>query len=140
MSSMEQLFLNWNGPSGTKDPIPFELQKLPGLYIIEHDSEILYVGKSDESAFKRAKDHFRGQGDSTGRWILERYKENQVKLWIGTTEWSARIKDAEWLFINKFDYPPANVNYRDTPYAGDPLIVINIGNRPVKMSPQIKHP
>jgi hypothetical protein len=136
----KQLFLDWCGPLEIKHVIPYYRQKTPGLYIIEFDSEILYVGKSDETAHKRAKDHFRGQGDSTGRWILDQYGEAKIKLWVGITGWSPRISDAEWLLIDRLGFPPANVDYRDTPYSGAPLVIFNKGKIPEKLTSKIEYP
>jgi hypothetical protein len=136
----EQIVLDWNGPLDIRHSIPYYRQKMPGLYIIEVDSEILYLGKSDEAAHKRAKDHFRGQGDSTGRWILNQHNEAKIRLWVGVTDWSIRISDAEWLLIDKLGFPPANVSYRDTPYRGFPLVILNNGKIPEKLSSKIEYP
>ena len=45
---MEQLFLNWKGPFGIKEPIPYELREWVGLYIIEYDSARAKMNTSEE--------------------------------------------------------------------------------------------
>jgi hypothetical protein len=139
---MKQLVLNWTGPFGIRDLIPKELRGCPGLYLVEHDSEIMYVGKAEtEGAFHRAKDHFRGHGDSIGRWILEGRDGSKIRIWvawIAAEGCSELINDAEKLLIFRLD-TRANVNHSEK-YEGNPLHIINKGNHPTKLPVEIKYP
>jgi len=136
---MEQVVLKWKGPFGTRDRMPEELKGWPGLYLIAYDSEILYVGKAEtEGAFKRAKDHFRGQRDNTGRWILNRRDESRIHIWITARSWDDLISDAEKLLIFRLN-PRANVNHVDK-YNGRVLNIINEGAYPAKLSSHIEYP
>lgn len=134
---MEQIVLTWKGPFGIRSSIPEEMKGCPGLYLIEYDSEILYVGKAEtEGAFRRAKDHFRGQGDSTGRWILQGRDESQIHIWVAMRSWDELISNAEQLLICRCN-PRANVNHVDK-YDGKTLRIINEGNYPGELDRQIE--
>ena len=101
--------LSWNGPFQINDPIPYELRGKTGVYKVKYNSETLYVGQSKTSAHKRAKDHFRGQGDSTGRWILEHSLKSQLRIWVTPIEDQNMIDITEKGLIQKLN-PIANVN------------------------------
>lgn len=74
---VEQLKIVWEKPFKFSSKIPAKLCGAVGLYLFEKDSKIFYVGKAEEQgAFKRAKDHFRGQMDSVGKCII---KESNAK-------------------------------------------------------------
>jgi hypothetical protein len=136
---MDQMVLTWKGFFGTRTSIPDELKRWPGLYLIEYNSEILYVGKTEtEGAFKRAKDHFRGQGDSTGRWILQGRDEAQIRIWVTARSWDELVCNAEKLLIFRLN-PCANVNHIDN-YDGKPLRIINEGKYPPRLEKQIESP
>ena len=135
---MKQIDIYWEGPFKYNDSIPYHLRGVPGIYIIDCDSEIMYIGKSETNgAFKRAKDHFRGQGDSTGRWIIERKDESEIMLWIGFTESNEDISLAERYMINHFQ-PSANLNYIEK-YEGEPLEIMNHGKFPKNINKKISN-
>ena len=135
---MKQVVIYWDGPFKYTDSIPSHLRGVPGIYIIECDSEIMYIGKSEtKGAFKRAKDHFRGQGDSTGRWIIERKGKSEIMLWIGFTESSENISLAERFMIYHFQ-ACANLNHIEK-YEGEPLEIINNGKYPKNINKKISN-
>jgi hypothetical protein len=87
---------------------------------------------------KRAKDHFRGQGDSTGRWILERAKEESIGTYVAKHNWDELVSDAEKLLICKLS-PAANLNHVKK-YTGKPLKIVNVGSLPKALPSEISHP
>jgi hypothetical protein len=138
-SKVNQPVLRWRGPFSVKDSIPEELKWWPGFYLIECDSQILYVGIAEsEGAFKRAKDHFRGQGDETGRWICQGREASKIHIWVAARGWDDQSSDLEKLLIFRLN-PPANVNHVDK-YEGKPMCIINEGDCPAKLNPVIESP
>jgi hypothetical protein len=136
---MQEIVLNWMGPLQIRKPVLFDLRGWPGLYLIVCDSKIVYVGKAEsEGALKRAKDHFRGQGDSTGRWILERGDERSIGICVAKQDWNEWISAAEELLIYRLS-PAANLNCIRK-YKGKPLKVINVGFPPATLPSEISHP
>ena len=126
---MKKIVIYWEGPFNPTDPIPNNLRGVPGIYLIECDSEILYIGKSEmNGAFKRAKDHFRDQGDTIGRWIIEQKDKSIISLWIGFTESNEDIFLIEKFLINHYQ-PSANLNYINR-YNREKLEIINYSNHP----------
>ena len=133
---MKQIVIYWEGPFKYTDSIPYHLRGVPGIYIIECDSEIMYIGKSETNgAFKRAKDHFRGQGDSTGRRIIERKDKSKIMLWIGFIELYEDIFLTERYMIYKLK-PNANLNHIKK-YENVPLKIINEGKLPINIKGKI---
>lgn len=101
--------LIWIGPFKIEEPITNDLRGRPGIYRIEYNSETLYVGKSKRAALRRAKDHFRGQGDSTGRWILEGRDKSKICLWVKIIDNIELIDKTEKDLIQELK-PRGNVN------------------------------
>lgn len=136
---MRKLILNWDGPFGSMDSIPKGFRGWPGIYLIEVESEILYIGKAEtEGAFRRAKDHFRGQGDSTGKWILGQRDESKIRIWIAVKDWDEMLSDAEKLLISILK-PRANITHVKK-YNGKPLHIINKGKYPTSLPKEAECP
>ena len=131
---MAKLTIVWEKPYTVNDRIPSRLVGAVGLYIFEVNSKVLYIGKSEEQGgFKRAKDHFRGQMDKTGKCIIEKSGKGKecIKIhagWLEEGEDRYLIDDAEKLFIWHFN-PPCNKTCREL-YQGNPLMVTNEGEIP----------
>jgi hypothetical protein len=142
---MEEIVLNWRGAFKFHTPIPSNLNAAVGLYLLEYNSRILYVGKAkDQGGFKRAKDHLRGYMDSTGRCAIEEAgvkSKDEINLWIGWIEEDralSLIDDAEKLLTFDRD-PPCNKTNRGA-YEGRPLHIKNIGSYPSSMPSEIRSP
>lgn len=136
---MMEVILSWMGPFQIGSHVPLELRAWPGLYLIECNSKIVYVGKAEsEGAMKRAKDHFRGQGDSVGKWILERGGEESIGIYVAKHDWNKSISDAERLLISRLS-PAANLNCIRK-YKGKPLKITNVGSVSTALPSEIIHP
>jgi hypothetical protein len=139
---MEKLLLNWDGPFRFHERISSIFIGAIGLYVLEHNSTIYYVGKTEEhGGIKRAKDHLRGQMDKIGRCVFEKAgakNKNEINIWFGwIDEEKARplINDGEKLLIYDCD-PECNDKYRGK-YQGGPVRIINRGNYPPSLHPEI---
>ena len=142
---MEQLTLNWEGPFKINQRMPSHLIGAIGLYLCECDSKIVYVGKAEtQGAFKRLRDHFRGQMDSTGKCVLSKARDKRksnINNWVGWIEEgepSELIDDAEQLMIYRLQ-PPCNRNHL-VKYEGSPLLIKNKGNHPKDLPEEIRFP
>jgi len=103
------------------------------------------VGKAEkQGAFKRAKDHLRGQMDSKGKCIMKEAdarNKDQVNIWVGWLEVGENallIDDAEKLLIWYFD-PPCNKSNKGE-YNGRHILLINEGNVPTFIPLKISSP
>ena len=55
---MKQIILDWTGPFKMTDPTPRKLYGVIGLYAIEYDSKVIYVGKAEyQGAIREARSH-----------------------------------------------------------------------------------
>jgi len=140
---MEQFTLNWEGPFKFHEPVPPFLNAAVGLYLLECNSRIFYVGKAEtQGGFRRAKDHLRGYMDSTGKCVFEKANvknKDEINIWIGWIEeekLAPLISDAEKLLIYDRD-PPCNKTNREK-YEGHPLHIINKGDYPKNLPSEIK--
>jgi len=135
---MKDIILEWRGPFGIRDTIPKEHRGWPGIYLVEAETEILYVGIAEtEGAHKRSKDHFRGQGDSIGRWILQGRDASQIHIWVARKSWNKLLIDAEGLLIYSLK-PVANVEGVDS-YHGKPICIKNMGSYPERLTKEIQY-
>ena len=139
---MERLTIVWEKPFKFSERIPPNLIGVIGIYILEVGSRICYIGKTEEQGgFKRAKDHFRGQMDSTGKCVLERTptkNRDEINIWAGWIEYGQNrllIDAAERLLI-WFSNPPCNRTNRRI-YEGPSLLIANKGFLPIFLPPEI---
>jgi hypothetical protein len=137
---MEQIILDWQGPFRLTEPSPRTEHGLVGLYAVEVNSKIVYVGKAEyQGTLKEARSH---------NFYERRLKEVGIEwdkmralVYIGTISQdqnSARIDDAESLLIYKIQ-PSCNRRKRKR-YGGIvPFEVINNGHRPQELPAQIQY-
>jgi hypothetical protein len=116
-----------------------------GVYVLEAGSKIYYIGKAEEQGgFKRAKDHLRGQMDSTGRCIVEKLEtksKDEVNIWAGWIEEGQNkllIDDAEKLLTWFYDSTCNKTNRGK--YNGCSLLLKNEEDLPPGLSPEIQSP
>jgi hypothetical protein len=142
---MEKLTMVWEKPFKFSEDIPKNLKAVVGLYMLEKDSKVFYVGKSEEQGgLKRAKDHLRGQMDKVGRCVVKKANakdRDQINIWAGWIEQgenASLIDDAEKLLIWHFDSTCNETNRQK--YNGQPLLLINEGDKPDFLPPEIPSP
>lgn len=138
---IEQIILDWEGPFRMTAPTPREKYGLIGLYAVEFDSKIVYVGKSEyQGALKEARSHNLYEKRLKEAGIT--WDSTQALVYIGTVSQdqnSARIDDAENLLIYKIK-PTCN-RKRIKEYTGlEPFRVINNGHRPFELKIQYQYP
>jgi hypothetical protein len=138
---MEQITLDWQKPFKLTEPTPREEYGLIGLYAVEFNSKIVYIGKAeDQGALTEARSHTHYE-----RRLKEvgiEWDEARALVYIGTVSQdqnSARIDDAESLLIYKIK-PPCNRKKRKSYRGVMPFQVINDGHRPRELPPQIQYP
>jgi hypothetical protein len=140
---MEQaIILNWEGPFKINEHIPKHLIGAVGIYVFECDSSVVYVGKAEtQGAFKRLKDHFRGDMDHTGKCVMAHLgntNKDKVNIWLAWMEEEKAallIGDAEKLVI--FNRNPSCNRTNREKYDGKPLHIINVGNHPKELPKEI---
>lgn len=140
---MDKLVLSWEGPFKFNERVPSHLIAAVGLYLLECNSRIFYVGKAEtQGGFKRAKDHLRGYMDSTAKCVFEKanvQNKDEINIWVGYTEeekLTPLIDDAENLLIYDRN-PPCNKTDREK-YDGRSLHIINKGDYPKDLPSEIQ--
>lgn len=141
----EQLRIVWEKPFKYSQKIPAKLIGAQGIYLLEKDSKVFYVGKAEEQGgFKRAKDHFRGQMDTVGRCVMKEANakdKDQINVWVGWLEFgeNALLIDGAEKLLTWYFNPSCNKSNKGE-YAGRPLLLINEGNVPIFMPSKISSP
>jgi hypothetical protein len=132
---LEKLTIVWEKPFKFSEKIPPNLRGAVGLYLLEKDSRVLYIGKAeDQGGFKRAKDHLRGQMDHTGICLIQETNakdKNEISIWAGWLEQGENpvlIDSAERLLTWKLNPPCNRTNRRK--YPNQSLVLINSGDKP----------
>ena len=137
---MEQIEIEWDGPFTIEQEVSKEHFGAVGLYIIEYNSCIIYIGKAEtEGAHHRARNHFSGSTDRIGNRIRMNRGEKKLHIWVGIIleeRYRNLISTAEQLLIYKLQ-PTCNKNHRDE-YKGEPSLILNKGHRPKELPKKIK--
>jgi hypothetical protein len=142
---METLTIIWEKAFVLSQRIPTKLVGAVGVYMLQVNAKTYYVGKAEkQGGFKRAKDHLKGQMDSDGRCVFEKSgakSKNDINIWAGWIEQGEKnllIDDAEKL-LTWFFSPICNKTNRRK-YNGRPLQLINEGDLPPNLPPEIQSP
>jgi hypothetical protein len=139
MFSMEEFTLFWEQGFKLSEPTRLDMRGIIGLYAIEYDSRVVYIGKAEtEGAIKEARSH--GIYEKRLKEQRMQWDKNQALIYVGTVpqdQKSGLIDDAEKLLIFKLQ-PPCN-KQRKKRYSGiKPFQVINEGNKPTELPRQIQ--
>jgi len=138
---MEQIILDWEGPFKLTEPTPRKKYGRIGLYAVEYNSQIIYIGKAEyQGAIKEARSH--GFYEKRLKEVGIMWDSTQALVYIGTVsqdQISPRIDDAENLLIYKIQ-PPCNKKRRKRCRGVEPFRVINNGHRPKELRIQYQYP
>jgi len=138
---MEQIILDWEGPFKLTEPTPRKQYALIGLYAVEHNSKIIYIGKAEyQGTIKEARSH--GFYEKRLKEVGIVWDRTRALVYIGTVsqdQISPRIDDAENLLIYKI-HPPCNKKGHKRYSGVEPFRVINNGNRPQELKIQYQYP
>lgn len=80
---MEQIILDWEGPFKLAEPTPGKKHGIIGLYAVEYESKIIYIGKAEyQGAIKEARHH--GHYEERLKKVGITWDKTQALVYIGT--------------------------------------------------------
>lgn len=137
-----KMIIDWAGPFKMVEPTPRKWYGVIGLYAIEYDSKVIYIGKAEyQGAVKEARSH-RGLCERCLRKMGGAWDATTALIYIGTVsedQDTGMIDHAENLLLYKMQ-PPCNTQRRERFSGPEPFLAINNGSRPRGLPPQIKYP
>lgn len=139
---MGQIVLDWTGPLIMMEPTPRKWYGVIGLYAIEYDSNIIYLGKAEcQGAIKEARSH-RGLCEKRLKELGTPWDAARAMIYVGTVsedQQASIIDHAENLLIYKIQ-PSCNRQLRERYTGEEPFLVVNNGQRPKGLPKQIRYP